>query len=119
MAILDVEKIHSVSVDGNKLLVNLISGKALYQFTLSPTNASVLIKMIQSEAKNLPDTDEDTLIESKGIQPIVGPEMNPGLQFQLSDNLHLSILLGEGGLDALRACIDQLESGTKPEGRAH
>jgi len=119
MPALNIDKLHSVTVENNRFLVKLMSDNTQYSFTLSPSDAALLVTAIQSESNNLPETEEKTMIHSMGIQPIVGPGMSPGIEIKLSENLFLAILLGDGGLVALRTCIDQLESGISPSGGVH
>ena len=119
MARLDIDKLHSVKVENNRFLVKLNSGNASYELTLGQSVAGLLAMSLLSEAKHLPEDAEKTMIHSMGIQPIVGPHMNPGIELKLSDNLFLTILLGEDGLKGLHECVSQLESSSQPSPIKH
>lgn len=119
MPALNIDKLHSVTVENNRFLIRLLSGDQQYALTLNSTDAGLLATSILSESKHLPQSETHSMIHASGIQPIVGPDMNPGIEIKLSENLFLAILLGDDGLEALRACIDQLESGISPSGGVH
>jgi len=112
MARLNVDGLHSVSVENGLFLIKVISNNVIYELTIDPTEAALLERKLHSESMFLPQNQSRKMIDRIGFQPIVGPNNIPGIELLLTDTLSIPILLGQSGVEALRACIAQM--GTSP-----
>ena len=113
MARLNVDGLHSVSVENGLFLIKVISGNAIYELTIDATAAALLERKLHSESMQLPQNQSRKMVERVGFQAIVGPNNTPGIELVLTDTLSIPILLGQGGVKALRACVAQIEAGAK------
>jgi hypothetical protein len=114
MARLNVDGLHSVTVENGLFLIKVISGNALYEITIDPTAAALLERKLHSESRLIPQNQGRKMVERVGFQAIVGPNNTPGIELVLTDTLSIPILLGQSGIKALRACIAQIESSPDP-----
>jgi hypothetical protein len=109
MSRLNVDGLHSVSVENGLFLIKLISNNVLYELTIDPTAAAILERKLHSESMRIPQNQSRKMVERVGFQPIVGPNNTPGIEIVMTNTLSIPILLGASGLEALRACIAQID----------
>jgi hypothetical protein len=120
MSRIHFDRLHSVEVEGDLFLVRTLDSQGLgYEWTIPREVAALLVIALREASTSLPDKDEGLLMEPIGFQAIVGPNMIPGIQIQLSDKLYLNLLMPRNQLAALRTSIAQLESNTPPKGPLH
>ena len=119
MARLNVDALHSVSVENGLFLIKVISNNAIYELTIDPTTATLLDRKLRSESMSLPQNQSRLMLEKTGFRPIVGPNDIPGIEIVLTDTLSIPILLGQSGIEALRACIARIETSPNPEPGKH
>ncbi len=114
MSRLNVDGLHSVSVENGLFLIRVISNNVLYEMTIDPTAAAILERKLHSESMRLPQNHSRKMVEKVGFQPIVGPNNTPGIEIVLTNELSIPILLGQAGVEALRACVAQIGTGPSP-----
>jgi len=115
MSRLNVDGLHSVSVENGLYLIRLISNNVVYELTIDPTAAAILERKLHSESVRLPQNQSRKMVEKVGFQPIVGPNNTPGIEIVMTSALSIPILLGQAGVEALRACVAQIGTSEKPD----
>src|SRR5258706_9591487 len=104
MSRLNVDGLHSVSVENGLFLIKLLSNNVLYELTIDPTAAALLEPKLRSESVRIPQNQSRKMVERVGFQPIVGPNHTPGIEIVMTNTLSIPILIGQSGLEAVRAC---------------
>jgi hypothetical protein len=108
MARLNVDSLHSVAVERDRLVMLLRVANQGYEVSLDRIAVSLLIPQLQMAATKLPAPDQKSMLIAMGFQPVRTDQGQLGIEVQLSEQLSIPLILGNAGLEALRACIDQL-----------
>src|SRR5262245_21888338 len=114
------DRLHSTEVENDQVVFRLISvDNKKYQFALTKQMAGLVAAALESAAKHLSPEPHGRPVIPRGIQPVIGPDIEPGLSFDLGGNLTIELSLPPQKLQALKIAIEQLEAHTKPAGSSH
>jgi len=120
MAQIHFTRLHSVEALGNLFLVRTLdAANNVYEWTIPREVAVMLVGGFQQASARLEEKLPETMIHTRGFQPIVADDMTPGIQIQLSDQLYINLLMPGHQIDDLLACIRQLKTDTSFGGAAH
>lgn len=114
------DRLHSTDVENGQIIFRVISTEnQKFEFALTHQMAGLFASSLQSASKHLPDNPMGRPILPVGIQPVIGPDIEPGLSIDMGGNLTLEISLPPQQLADLKRAIAQLEMSSKPGTISH
>lgn len=114
------DRLHSTDVANDEVIFRVLStDNQKFEFALTREAAELFTLALQAAATRLSPKSLGRSLVPRSVQPVIGPDMEPGLSIDLGGNMSVELSFPPQQLADLKAAIQQLEAHSKPDQTTH